>query len=77
MNIPIKISTICGNIAKKIAGITPNSAKSHKTPYITNKTPNKIAILYPKSFKSYIGIPPKGPCIQSPTVPWFRLRFRQ
>ncbi len=32
MNIPIRIRTICGNIANIIAGITPNSASNHKTP---------------------------------------------
>ena len=45
MNIPIKIKTICGNIAKNIVGMIFNSAKSHKTPYITIKAPNKMAIL--------------------------------
>ena len=32
MNIPTKIKTICGNIAKNMAGITPNSASNHNTP---------------------------------------------
>ena len=29
---PTKINTICGNIEKNIAGMTPNSASNHKTP---------------------------------------------
>lgn len=45
MNIPIKIKTICGNIANTMAGMMPNSASNHKTPYMTIKAPNMKAAL--------------------------------
>ena len=48
------IITICGNIAATMAGITPNVASNHKTPYITIKAPKTIAALYARSFKSGI-----------------------
>ncbi len=45
MKIPIKIRTICGNIAATNAGIIPKLTSNHNTPYITIITPNNMAIL--------------------------------